>query len=308
MSVIPPYHGFLNVNKPLALTSHDVVARIRRIYKRDTASRRVGHAGTLDPLATGVLVLCLGQATRLSDYVMHTTKTYRATLQLGVTTTTYDAEGQTLTTTDASRITRPDVEATLTQFLGDTLQTPPMHSAIKIGGRKLYDLARKGIEVERPPRPIHIAQLNLIAWQLPHITIDVVCGAGTYIRSLAHDIGQALGVGAHLTALERRASGAFIIEDAIPLDELLQDPDWHRHIVPPRHALNHFPSLTLTTDQVQHIQHGRTIPRTTDHPAPNADDLLMAYLPDDHLLAILRADADVWRPHKVFPPDTHQDA
>ena len=184
----------MNINKPLKLTSHDVVARVRRRYKELTGSKKVGHAGTLDPLATGVLVLCLGGATRLSDYVMHTTKQYRAQITLGCATTTYDAEGDTVSEMNAEHLVKSDVEEVLPQFIGDIQQIPPMYSAIKQGGKKLYDLARQGKTVERPARDIRIENLEITAWNSPTFALDIICGSGTYIRSLADDIGQALGL------------------------------------------------------------------------------------------------------------------
>ncbi len=156
--------GFLNIDKPAGMTSHDVVAQIRRLLRRDTGSRKVGHAGTLDPMATGVLVVCLGQATRLSEYMVESTKRYRARVRLGIETDTYDADGETVTTTDPGAITRQQVEAVLMQFRGDIDQVPPMYSAIKQGGRKLYELARQGKTVERPPRSVTLYDLKLADW------------------------------------------------------------------------------------------------------------------------------------------------
>jgi tRNA pseudouridine55 synthase len=295
----PMLSGFLNINKPLGLTSHDVVARVRRIYKRDTGSKKVGHAGTLDPLATGVLIVCVGQATRLSDYVMHSTKAYRAQLQLGATTDTYDAEGNIITTTDASHITLDAVKAILPQFIGHIQQVPPMYSAIKIGGKKLYDLARAGQEIERPARDVYIEDISIEAWRSPQLTLSVTCASGTYIRSLAHDIGQALGVGAHLTALARLRSGDFQLDHAVELESLLDDPEWHHALITPKQALQAYPSLTLSSEEAQAIQHGRIIPYRDAH---NAEGIAMAYLEDDHLLAIVEASTQGWHPKKVFHP------
>ncbi|NDJ61826.1 MAG: tRNA pseudouridine(55) synthase TruB, partial [Chloroflexi bacterium] len=197
--------GFLNIDKPLGWTSHDVVAKLRRGLQ----IKKIGHAGTLDPLATGVLVICLGAATRLSEYVMDTTKRYRAVVHLGVTTDTYDAEGEITAQRPSDHLSEADVRDALGAFVGALEQVPPMYSAIKQGGRKLYDLARAGEVVERPPRPVHIHALEVVAWQPPQVTLDVTCSPGTYIRSLAYDLGAALGVGAHLAGLMRTASGSF---------------------------------------------------------------------------------------------------
>src|SRR5215207_3710637 len=197
----PQDFGFLNIDKPLRMTSHDVVAQVRRKFKL----KRVGHAGTLDPLATGVLVVCLGAATRLSEYVMDSTKQYRARVTLGVTTTTYDAEGDVVQQREAGHITRKMVEAALPQFTGEIDQLPPMYSAIKKGGRKLYEIARAGETIELTPRRITIYGLEIVEWSPPECVLDVTCSAGTYIRSLAFDLGKALGVGAYLSGLVRTA-------------------------------------------------------------------------------------------------------
>lgn len=288
--------GFLNVNKPLGLTSHDVVARVRRRYRELTGSKKVGHAGTLDPLATGVLILCLGGATRLSDYVMHTTKQYRAQITLGKTTATYDAEGDILSEIDASHIALADVLAILPQFTGDVQQIPPMYSAIKVDGQKLYDLARAGKTIERKSRAVTINSLNIKSWNLSTFELDVVCSSGTYIRSLAYDIGQVLGVGAYLSGLERVSSGHFHIDAAIALDTVMESDDWHQQIVPPQDGLRDKPSLTLTADEIALVQNGQFIERTPD----SNDDMIFAYRADGELVAILTSRGEFWKPHKVF--------
>src|SRR5690349_19143686 len=224
--------GFLNIHKAQGMTSHDVVAKVRRGLK----IKKVGHAGTLDPMATGVLVVCLGGATRLSEYVMQSTKRYRARVYLGATTDTYDAEGEVQLRRDSSHITCADIESALAPFLGDIQQIPPMYSAIKQGGRKLYDLARAGDIVEREPRAVRIDSLEIIDWSPPEFTLDVTCSAGTYIRSLAYDLGEILGVGAHLSGLIRLASGRFKIEESQTLDGLLTAENWSQFIVSPEIA------------------------------------------------------------------------
>ncbi len=288
--------GFLNVNKPLKLTSHDVVARVRRRYKDLTGSKKVGHAGTLDPLATGVLVLCLGGATRLSDYVMHTTKQYRAQIKLGQTTTTYDAEGDVTTETDASHIKQVDIEAILPQFTGNIQQVPPMYSAIKVDGKKLYDLARDGKSIERKPRNITISSLQINSWTSPIFELDVVCSSGTYIRSLAYDIGQALGVGAYLSGLERVASGNFHIDSSVSLDTIMNDDKWHQQIILPQDALSDRPSITLSREHLELVQNGQFIARTTDVDV----EFMFAYTEDGQFAAILTPRDNFWKPHKVF--------
>ena len=271
------------------MTSHDVVARARRA----SGVKKIGHAGTLDPLATGVLVLCVGAATRLSEYVMHTTKGYRARVRLGTTTETYDAEGEIVRTRDATHVTRDAVEHALGQFTGKIEQIPPMYSAIKQGGRKLYDLARAGETVERAPRPVQIFSLTLIDWAAPEFTLDVTCSAGTYIRSLAYDIGEVLGVGAHLAGLTRTASGVFTLENAVPLDTLLNDPA--DYLIPPSEALHQYPALVLDAAAEDDVKHGRAISGDL------ADGIVaMAYDAGDRLIAVLEAEDGRLKPQKVF--------
>ncbi len=284
--------GFLNVNKPLHLTSHDVVARLRR----GLHIKKVGHAGTLDPLATGVLVICVGAATRLSEYVMHATKQYQARIHLGVETTTYDAEGNILTGVDASAISRLAVETALSQFIGAVEQVPPMHSAIKQGGRKLYELARAGQVVEREPRAVTIDSLEITDWNPPVVTVRVVCSAGTYIRSLAHDLGAVLGVGAHLSGLVRTASGNFHLKDALELDTLLSAADWQHYLIPPLPALRPMPVIQFEPEDVLRLVRGQVV----QSEGVTAGTLAQAYAGDGRLIAIVRGDDAGWHPHKVF--------
>ncbi len=292
--------GFLNINKPQGLTSHDVVARVRRLCRNTFGKTKVGHAGTLDPMATGVLVICLGYATRLSEYAMQSTKKYRATVHLGVETDTYDAEGEILSESDASHITLEQVKTAFQPYIGDIQQMPPMFSAIKKDGKKLYELAREGKEIERETRPVTIHKIEVIDWQSPIVTLDVTCGAGTYIRSLAHDIGEQLGTGAHLSGLVRLQSGSFSVDESVGLDTLLDDSDWQNYIISPAHALQDWNAIQLTDEQVQEIQLGRFIPKQDE----NNDMLVMAYMPDGHLLAVLENRVDHWKPHKVFLPQS----
>jgi tRNA pseudouridine55 synthase len=287
--------GFINVHKPGAMTSHDVVAKVRRWLKQHGDNAKVGHAGTLDPLATGVLIICIGNATRLSDYVMHGTKRYRAVVRFGATTDTYDAEGAILQTRDTTHLTLDAVTAVLPQFTGAIQQVPPMYSAIKQDGKKLYELARAGQEVERPPRAVTIHAIHVIDANLPDVTLDVVCSAGTYIRSLAYDLGEVLGVGAHLAALTRTASGTFALEDATTLDALEAAPDLAPYLIAPRAALRDHPIIELTPDEVRELRFGRSIPRSDQPSAATA----MAFLGDD-LIAILEAREKHWKPNKVF--------
>ena len=206
--------GILNLNKPRGWTSHDVVAHVRRL----TGIRRVGHAGTLDPMATGVLLICLGQATRIAEYLMAGRKRYQAVVRLGVRTDTHDTDGH-VTATAPVVVSRAQLEDVLSHFRGRIQQVPPMVSALKREGQPLYKLARRGITVARPARPIEIHELHLTAWLPPDLTLDLVCSPGTYVRALARDLGELLGCGAHLTALTRLACGDFTLSEAIDLDQ-----------------------------------------------------------------------------------------
>ncbi|MBN2392582.1 MAG: tRNA pseudouridine(55) synthase TruB [Anaerolineae bacterium] len=290
-------NGFLIVNKPTGMTSHDVVNAVRRM----AGTRRVGHTGTLDPLATGVLVLALGTATRLVQFIDGSDKAYRATLRLGETTTTYDADGEVVQHHPVT-VSEAEIEAALADFRGAIGQIPPMYSAVKVQGQKLYKLARQGKEIERAPRPVTIHRLDMLAWALPALTIEVVCSAGTYIRSLAHDLGQMLGCGAHLTALTRTAAGEFRLEDAHTLEALrtlAQAGRLAEALLPPETALTVLPVVTLTPEQVQAVRFGQTVTLddATDAPLAQAHDA------DDRLVAVLRpVEPGMWRPKLVFKP------
>lgn len=295
--------GFLNIDKPLGMTSHDVVNRVRRAM----GTKQVGHAGTLDPLATGVLIVCVGAATRLSEYVMSETKAYRAVVHLGVETDTYDAEGQVLSTADTSAITREQVDRALDAFRGDIQQIPPMYSAIKQDGRKLYELARKGQTVDVPPRAVTIHSIDILDWrttesQQLQVTLDISCTAGTYIRSIAHDLGAALGVGAHLAALSRTASGSFRLAQATPLDTLVSSEDKVNYLIAPAAALANHPSMRVDAAQIADLVHGRAIDAGDAEAVNAAAAVIMAYDETDRLVAVLAHRDGRLHPHKVFPP------
>lgn len=284
--------GFLNIDKPAGMTSHDVVAVIRR----GTHLKKIGHAGTLDPLATGILIICVDKATRLSEFVMAHTKTYEASIHLGVETDTYDAEGA-ITRTDERPISRDQFETALLGFVGDIQQVPPMYSAIKQDGKKLYDLARKGQTVERPARPVTIYGLELLSWAFPFTQVKVVCSAGTYIRSLAYDVGQVLGVGAHLAALRRTQSGNFDLANAVSLDtlrEAMAAGDWEQYLLSPEVALADIPRVDLTAEQSLMVQQGRFVA------LDGVGDVLRAYSPDGQLIALLEPHDSLWKPMKVL--------
>jgi tRNA pseudouridine55 synthase len=211
--------GIAVLDKPSGMTSHDVVSRVRRIFKM----KRVGHAGTLDPLATGVLIVLVGKSTKLFDKFVAFDKAYIATLQLGRKTTTADIEGETLEEKEWSYVGADDIERACAQFRGDIAQIPPMYSAVKIKGKKLYQLARKGIEVERQPRQIRIDALKVLDIQGAFVRFYVECSKGTYIRKLAEDIGDALGCGACISQIQRTKVGPFSIEESVALEDLHED-------------------------------------------------------------------------------------
>jgi len=288
--------GILNIHKPPGLTSHDVVKRVRRL----TGIRKVGHAGTLDPMATGVLLVCIGRATRLIEYLMAGRKVYRATLQLGQATTTYDAEGDITATANPSAITEADLRRVLAAFVGDIEQSPPPFSALKRNGVPLYRLARQGKAVTPAPRPVHIAAIELETFAPPQATLRVVCGPGTYIRSLAHDVGQRLGVGAHLTALTRLASGRWSLEEAIPLPQLEEAIAQNRLpdvLHPKEKAVAHLPRLTLSAAEKQAVRHGQFIAADS---APSGG-ALAAFDEAGQLVAILVPHpSGMLKPKKVF--------
>lgn len=230
MQVLQAFDGALLVDKPPGPTSHDVVDRVRRRF----GIRKVGHAGTLDPNATGLLVLLLGRGTKLSEKLMAADKVYEGTLKLGETTDTYDADGVITATAPVPPLTLEDLNVAAAAFEGDLMQAPPMVSAAKVGGVPLYKLARKGVEVERKPRLVHVYSFRFAAYQEPLGTFRVSCTKGTYVRSLVHDLGRKLGCGAHLATLRRIASGPLKVEDALPLEAVLALPpaELQRRVIP----------------------------------------------------------------------------
>ncbi len=290
-----PVSGVLVVDKVPGWTSHDVVARVRRI----TGERRAGHAGTLDPAATGVLVVCVGMATRIVEYLGELGKSYRATIRFGVETDTWDAEGQVVSTTDPGPLTRTALEPLLSRFVGEIDQMPPMYSALKRNGTPLYQLARQGKTVDRTPRRVTIYRLTVLRWASPDLEVEVECSKGTYVRALAHDLGEATGTGAHLAALRRTGIGHFTLDQALTLDELAVDDAWRQALVSPAAALRHLPSAILKDEQVAELSFGRAIALQMD--AASAS-LVSAVDRAGDLVAILRPDArgGWWQPAKVF--------
>ena len=232
--------GVLLVDKPTDHTSHDVVARLRGKLRM----KRVGHAGTLDPMATGLLIILVGKATRVSQYLMSLDKEYEGTIELGKVTDTQDAEGEVLETIPVPAFSEADILAAVKSFLGDQYQTPPMYSAVKIDGVPLYKSARRGEEVEREPRFIRVMSWEITRFALPRLDFRLRCTKGTYVRTLAHDLGRKLGCGAHLAALRRTASDKFHVSQALTLDQInaLSLPEIEKRLIAPRDAV---PSVAL---------------------------------------------------------------
>lgn len=285
--------GVLCLDKPQGPTSHDVVNQVRRL----AGLRRVGHAGTLDPLASGLLLLCLGRSTRLIEYLVGQDKLYETTVRLGQSTTTYDAEGSLTAERPFTHLSQNEISTALAPFRGAIQQQPPLYSAIKQGGQPLYKLARQGAKnVARPFRPVTIHELTLLSWEPPFLSLRAACSSGTYIRSLGHDLGEALGCGGHLTALRRLAIGAFTVDTAVPLDSLTRE-NIVDHLLPPDTAVRHLPRLDLPSAEAAAILQGKPVAQTR----PPAVDLARAYGPEGEFLGVVLAQGKAWRARKMFP-------
>jgi tRNA pseudouridine55 synthase len=285
--------GVLVCDKPAGMTSHDVVARVRRL----AGQRRVGHGGTLDPPATGVLVLALGRATRLLPFLPTEPKRYLATVAFGAETDTLDAAGTVTATADASGVDEAGLRAAMAGFLGSQLQVPPMVSAIKVGGERLYAKARRGEQVERAPRPIVIHELELLGFtpgERPAATIDVACSGGTYVRSLAADLGRALGTLAHLASLRRTAVGRFTEQEAHTLDDLAGAGELASAVLDPATAMGPAAVRALTPDEAAALATGRTLDPT------GRGDPVAAVAPDGRLVAVIQDSAGRARPKVVL--------
>jgi tRNA pseudouridine55 synthase len=288
--------GVLVVDKPVGLTSHDVV----QIVRRGTGIRRAGHTGTLDPRASGVLVILIGPAVRLSEYVSASDKRYQATIRLGSTTDTYDSEGTITSSSEVGDIDEQEFDEILQKFVGEMEQVPPPYSAVKVKGRKAYELARKGEEVELEPRTINVYSLEVLEWAPPEAVVDVYCSSGTYVRSLAHDLGKELGTGAHLVGLRRTKSGRFTLRDAVPLrrlQEAFDQGDWYKHLIPAAEALSDWPLVELDPDEVELVRHGHRVE------AEEGDvGWARGVSQQGDLVALLEADEETqeWQPRKVF--------
>ncbi len=277
----PGLDGVLVVDKPQGPTSFDVVRDVRNALK----TRKVGHTGTLDPMATGVLAICLGDATRIAQYLTDGDKAYEAVIRFGAETDTLDAEGQVTAEFPLPVLSREVLEAALAKFRGPILQTPPMYSAIKIGGKRLYELARAGEEVERAAREITVFELELRDFSASEVRLFVKASKGFFVRSLAQDLGRALGSGAHLTALRRVASGPFVLSQAISLAEVVaKGPAVAPMLISAEVSLQSIPSVTVSAAAVSQVLHGVQVETAVQ------DGLVRVLGPDGALLAM--ADAE----------------
>ena len=295
--------GYLNINKPQSWTSTDVVRKLKGV----TRAKKIGHGGTLDPMATGVLPICVGSATRFADTVLLGTKSYRITMTLGSSTNTYDSEGDTTAEADWSAVTREQIVESLNDFRGKFDQVPPMFSALHHNGQRLYELARKGIEVERPARPVETMSLDLVEFNAPEVILDVECGHGFYARTLVHDIGEKLVTHAHMTGLVRTHAGVFNLENTVTIEQVIaaaDSGDWRDVAMPIDTTLQHMQQATLTSVQVEMVGYGQQI-AVYDIGKPGdfeSGDRIRAYAPDGELLAILIFEPEKlgWRPEKVL--------
>ena len=282
-------NGIVIVDKPSGWTSQDVTARLRRVFN----TRRIGHGGTLDPMATGVLPVFVGRATRGVEFFEHAEKTYETLLLPGVTTDTEDITG-TVLRRQAVSLTEADVEAVLPRFRGEILQVPPMYSALKVNGQKLCDLARKGQEIERKPRPVTIHALTFLGFQEGMVKLRVRCSKGTYIRTLCKDIGEALGCGGCMAQLRRTQAGSYDITEAIPLQTLLDTQEPEKYLASVDTLFSQYPAVTLTANQETRCRNGN--PFSLQIP----DGTYRAYSRDGEFLMLAKAESGVMSTIKSF--------
>ena len=292
--------GVLVVDKPVGMTSHDVV----QVIRNGTGLRRAGHTGTLDPRASGVLVILVGPAVRLSEYVSASDKRYQAIIRLGSTTDTFDAEGKFTRSNQPVDVTEAQFEEVLQSFIGEIEQTPPPYSAVKVQGRKAYEMARQGEEVDLTPRKIQVHHLEVLEWAPPEVVVDVHCSSGTYVRSLANDLGEKLGCGAYLVGLRRTKSGRFSLRDATPLRKLQEAftaGNWYQYLIPAAEALGDWPAVELSPDEVEAVRHGHRVKVKEG----NTEAKVRGVSTQGELVALMEiATAEYgsseWQPRKVF--------
>lgn len=282
-------NGIVIVDKPQGWTSQDVTARLRRIFN----TRRIGHGGTLDPMATGVLPVFVGRATRGVEFFEHAEKTYETTLRLGLTTDTEDVTGNILSECTPT-VSQAEIEAALSRFRGEILQVPPMYSALKVDGQKLCDLARKGKEIERKPRPVTIYELTLLRADGRDVRLRVRCSKGTYIRTLCKDIGQALGCGGCMAELRRVTAGEYTIAEAVPLAQLLETDEPQAYLRPLETMFAAHPALTLTENQEKRCRNGNFFSLA----AP--DGTYRVYAKNGEFLALSKVESGIMSTVKSF--------
>ena len=289
-----PAEGILLVDKAPGPTSHDLVARLRKI----TGLRRVGHAGTLDPFASGLLLTLLGPATRLSEYFLGMDKEYLAELRLGIETISHDPDGEVVSETPGwDRLDPAGIEAALEGFRGTILQRPPRYSAKKVRGEAAYRRTRRGEAVELKPREVRIHELELLEVELPVVKLRVLCSSGTYVRALARDLGRALELGAHLIALRRTSIGSFSVESALPLDDQVSPEAVQEKLISPASALAHLPSMEVDQERARRLRQGRFLDlAASDLP----QDVPVRVLLAGELVAVAARRGEELRPRKVF--------
>ncbi len=293
--------GVLVVDKPVGMTSHDGVQAIRN----GTGVRRAGHTGTLDPRASGVLVILVGPAVRLSEYVSASDKRYQAIIRMGGKTDTFDAEGRVTPSAQPVNVTEAQFEEALKTFVGEIEQTPPPYSAVKVQGRKAYEMARQGEQVDLAPRKITVHHLEVLEWTPPEVVIDVHCSSGTYVRSLANDLGEKLGCGAYLVGVRRTKSGRFSLRDATPLRKLQEAftaGNWYQYLIPAAEALGDWPAIELSPDEVEGVRHGHRVKAAEDAALGNK---VRGVSTQGELVALMECitgedGALAWQPKKVF--------
>ena len=284
-------NGVFNIDKPVGLTSHDLVDKVRWLV----GIRRVGHAGTLDPLATGVMLVCVGRATRLVEYLVGHKKEYRATIRLGQETNTYDAEGEIVADVPVE-VTSDELNAALGNFRGQITQRPPPFSAVKVDGQPLYKRARRGEVVESPERQVTVHELTLVNWLSPTVDVELTCSSGTYVRSIAHDLGRLLGCGGFLAALHRVSVGDFSDQDSVPLAKLNRG-NWESYLMEMDVAVKHLPRLDVPVEMAIKLHHGQPVPATGDREDAN---LVRVYDANSKFVGIAVLDGDMWRARKIL--------
>jgi|TARA_B100001750_G_C15520348_1_gene611040 tRNA pseudouridine55 synthase len=293
--------GIVVCNKMPGITSMDVV----RIMRRATGLKRIGHGGTLDPIASGVLPVFIGQATRVSEYILDNPKEYITVLCLGKTTDTYDADGEILQKHDYSSVSRETFSQVLPSYTGHILQKPPMYSALKVEGKRLYKLARSGVEVERVHRSVVVSFLDVTEWNPPFVTLHVKCGRGVYIRSLVHDLGQSLGCGAHVVELTRVKIGNFSLDEALCIDnskEEIVSTQWKSFLKPMDSVLISMPAYVIETEQEVRLRSGEAIELINSQIDNDKERYRRIYNRHGYFVGIVRpaGDTNLWKPQKIF--------